>query len=497
MKNVWTVQKNLNTSMKDHIQITAQAQRRNTEALERLNESTRQRDHDHMFMSIEVYDGTDPDKFEPWIEQIEIACRVSGRDPRVVALAKSTGAVTEVIRSMKPGLSWVEFKNELKRCFSANKSMMHAAAILDNFRKQNVNENLRSYIHKYTKLHRDATDRSCEDEYDTQRKLHFLSRLRNGNIASKISQSADFEKYKNYSLQKVMEKALVLESRLQVREMVTQAREAVDNSKPTEIMEFVLKNTSNNLGHKVEEEVNNIPDDKPVSPSKANCICYKCGGYGHYGKECTAEDKDLEEFANRIVGRIEHTFQAYTPVTLQYMNDIIAKAAKLDQGRRVAKTKAKLLQGLLNQRGGAQTVAKTPFRGRGRGVNKPNVPPPAQAQGPPAGRGRGRGAANFVARRGRQPNIPQPQAPPLQPTAPPLPSMPSSSDPIKVEPNPFLTNNPFVVVDSHLPEITEAQEEELEEDFEGMTLKELDALQQAIDEELEETPENENEEETQ
>ena len=28
MKNVWTVQKNLNTSMKDHIQITAQAQRR-------------------------------------------------------------------------------------------------------------------------------------------------------------------------------------------------------------------------------------------------------------------------------------------------------------------------------------------------------------------------------------------------------------------------------------------------------------------------------------
>ena len=34
-----------------------------------------------------------------------------------------------------------------------------------------------------------------------------------------------------------MEKALVLESRLQVREMVTQAREAVDATKPPEIME--------------------------------------------------------------------------------------------------------------------------------------------------------------------------------------------------------------------------------------------------------------------
>ena len=187
MKNVWTVQKDLNTSMRDHIQITAQAQKRNTEALERLNESTRQRDHDHMFMSIKVYDGNDPEEFDPWIEQIEIACRISGRDPRVVALAKSTGAVTEVIRSMKPGLTWVEFKNELKRCFSASKSMTHATLILDNFRKQNVNENLRSYIHKYTKLHRDATDRSCEDEYDTKAKLHFLSRLRNGTIATKIS----------------------------------------------------------------------------------------------------------------------------------------------------------------------------------------------------------------------------------------------------------------------------------------------------------------------
>ena len=212
------------TTMKDHIQIASQANKKNTEALERLNESTRQRDHDHMFMSIEVYDGTDPKKFEPWIEQIEIACRISGRDPRVVALAKSTGAVTEVIRSMRPGLTWTEFKNELKRCFSESKSIVHAAAIFDSFRKQEDNESLRSYIHKYTKLHREATKRSSEDEYDTQAKLHFLSRLRNSNIASKISQSAEFEKYEAFSLQKCMEKALILESRLQVREMVMQAR---------------------------------------------------------------------------------------------------------------------------------------------------------------------------------------------------------------------------------------------------------------------------------
>ena len=470
MNNVWNVQKTLNTSMRDHIQLTAQAQKKNTEALERLNESTRQRDHDHMFMTIEVYDGTDPKKFEPWIEQIEIACRISNRDPRVVCLAKSTGAVTEVIRSMRPGLTWIEFKNELKRCFSESKTRVHAAAIFDSFRKQDDNENLRRCIHKYSKLHREATGKSCDDEYDTQRKLHFLSRLRNSNIAVKISQSAEFEKFDTYSLTKCMEKALLLESRLQIREMVTQAREAIDTKSP-EIMKMESK--------PIEEEVNTIPEDKPAGRSKANCICYKCGAYGHYGKECTVEDKDLEEFANRIVGRIEHSFQAYTPITLQYMNDIIAKAAKLDQSRRIAKTKAKLLQGILNQRGGAQGAPKTPGRGRGRGVPRGPVDPQIQGQGPPVGRGRG--GANVVAKKTRQPATSPPPQPPVQPSAPPMPIPiePQPVGPVKLEPNPFLK------VDSHLPEIQEVDEEETEEDLESLTLKELEALQQAVDQELE------------
>ena len=232
--------------------------------------------------------------------------------------------------------------------------------LFDNLRKQEDNENLRSYIHKYSKLHREATGISCEEEFDTQKKLHFLSRLRNSNISVKISQSAEFERFDRYSLTDCMEKALLLESRLQIREMVTQAREAVDAKTP-EVMEVDTKIIEK------EEEINTIPEDKPINRSKATSICFKCGDYGHYGKECTVEDKDLEEFANKIVGRIEHTFQAYTPITLQYMNDIVTKAAKLDQSRRIAKTKARLLQGLLNQRGGAKGVPKTPSnRGKGR-----------------------------------------------------------------------------------------------------------------------------------
>ena len=459
--------------MRDHIQLTARAQKQNAEALERLNQSTRQRDHDHMFMAIEPYDGTDPKKFEPWIEQIEIACRISNRDPRIVVLAKSIGAVTEVVRSMKLGLSWVEFKNELKRCFSENKTRVHAAALFDNLRKQEDNENLRNYMHKYSKLHREATGISCEEEFDTQKKLHFLSRLRNSNISVKISQSAEFEKFDKYSLTDCMEKALLLESRLQIREMVTQAREAVDAKTP-EVMEVDIKIIEK------EEEINTIPEDKPINRSKATSICFKCGDYGHYGKECTVEDKDLEEFANKIVGRIEHTFQAYTPITLQYMNDIVTKAAKIDQSRRIAKTKARLLQGLLNQRGGTRGVPKVPLnRGRGRGTQGQSpAGQQVQAQGLSAGRGRGRGGANFVAKKQRQPTPPPPQLAPLTPSALPIPIEPQPTKPLKVEPNPFLADT------SHLREINEVKEEEIDEELEGLTLKQLEELQHTIDQEL-------------
>ena len=185
--------------------------------------------------------------------------------------------------------------------------------------------------------------------------------------------------------------------------------------------------------------MNTIPEDKPINRSKATSICFKCGDYGHYGKECTAGDKDLEEFANKIVGRIEHTFQAYTPITLQYMNDIVTKAAKLDQSRRIAKTKARLLQGMLNQRGGTKGIPKTsPNRGRGRGAQgQPLAGQQVSTQRPSAGRGRGRGGANFVAKKQRQPTPPPPQLTPLTSSTIPIPIEPQPTKALKVEPNSF------------------------------------------------------------
>ena len=100
-----------------------------------------------------------------------------------------------------------------------------------------------------------ATGKAPDDEFDTHNKLHFLSRLRNSTIATKISQSEEFEKFDRYSLKNCIEKALMLESRLQIREMVTIARENLENKDP-KVMEMSEE------GEEQQEELNILSEDK-------------------------------------------------------------------------------------------------------------------------------------------------------------------------------------------------------------------------------------------
>ena len=463
IKNVFTSQQMFNRSMRDTLEASTKAQEKQTEALEKLNISTKQRDHDHMFATIKPYDGKDPKEFDAWIEQIMTACKISGRNPKMVALTKSTGAVTEVILSMKQNVTWIEFVEELRRCFSDSKTRVHAAAIYNEFRRQDDNENLRSYIHKYTRLHREATGKGTDEEFDTHNKLHFLSRLRNSTIATKISQSQEFERFDKYSLKNCIEKALMLESRLQIREMVTIARENLENKDPK-----VLEMTEE--GDDQQEEFNILSEDKGpgrfTNPNLANLICYKCGGYGHYGRDCPEANQAMDQLEDRIVGRIEHSFNAYTPVTLQYMNDMIVKAAKLEVSRRLAKKK---LEKLKNQKGGdPQDKTRYPI-GRGRGqaprpaqqaTRPPLAPsvsqvPAQQVTQPTATRGRGRGGANVVAKRGGRQTMPPPQDP--QQTIKKVTFQQPAQVEVKTEPKPIKVGlNPFL--QPHLPELHEMTE---------------------------------------
>ena len=60
------------------------------------------------------------------------------------------------------------------------------------FRRQHANENLRSFIHQYTKMHCQATGLKPENDYDLSRKVEFMKRIRNTQIANKIIKSKPF-----------------------------------------------------------------------------------------------------------------------------------------------------------------------------------------------------------------------------------------------------------------------------------------------------------------
>ena len=271
MKQVWTAQHGMNKIMKRQLEISQEAQDTQTRVMKDLRDSNNQRNFDYMFSNIKVYNGENPDEFDEWAERLETACMISGRDIREAAITLSSGAVTKVIKSMNKTEPWSVLKAELRRCFSENKTHIHAAALFKYFRPQGHNENLRSYIYIYTKAHRDATDIPAKKDFDVGRKIDFLAKLRNAKIASKISQSEEFRRSDKYSLDDCFRKALHLESRFQANEMMNMTRE-------NRIMEhkFLQQKKDDRIGIFDLQDTN-----QPIQNNQMRGPCYRCGAKGH------------------------------------------------------------------------------------------------------------------------------------------------------------------------------------------------------------------------
>ena len=117
LSRLMLTQQNVNRNMVDHLNLTAEAQDVQTHVLNKLVENTRQQEFDKLFNAIPIYDGEDPDKFKPWLTQLENACIVGKRDVREVAICSCMGPVLEVISSIDPTEPWSVHRDELRRCF--------------------------------------------------------------------------------------------------------------------------------------------------------------------------------------------------------------------------------------------------------------------------------------------------------------------------------------------------------------------------------------------
>ena len=111
-------------------------------ALKELTQTTQQGNFNTIFNDIKKYDGLDKDELENWIDQIQLACKITERekDIRKIALAKSAGDVTVCLNSIDPNATWSLHKAELRRCFGDNKTRVHSATQLNTFRMQKDTE---------------------------------------------------------------------------------------------------------------------------------------------------------------------------------------------------------------------------------------------------------------------------------------------------------------------------------------------------------------------
>ena len=175
-----------NRQLQQHIQQGQLNMQAHTGALQQLATSTYQRNFDHIFASIPIYDGSDGESFFPWLEWLEAACFYSGRNIKTETLGRSAGPVQNVIMALPNARSWRAIREELKRCFSDQTSLGHAAAQLENM-TQKPNETLRLYIFRYSKFHKSVTKWDACHDTSPSMWFRFLTCITNTIIADKIT----------------------------------------------------------------------------------------------------------------------------------------------------------------------------------------------------------------------------------------------------------------------------------------------------------------------
>ena len=250
------VQDQTNRHLEQHIQQGQINMQAHAGALHELANSTHQRNYDHIFASIPVYDGSNRDEFFPWLDRLEAACYYCEWDIKTEALGRSAGPVQNVIMALPHNKPWSAIREELKHCFSDQISLGHTAAQLENM-TQKPNEPLRLYIYRYSKLHKAVTQKDASQDTDPSRWFRFLTSITNTSIADKVTRSKTLP----HNLQQCFEKALEYKASFQLSEGVNMA----------------CKTTIMNVNVEEDDEVILVRDARARSNA-----CYKCGEMGHF-----------------------------------------------------------------------------------------------------------------------------------------------------------------------------------------------------------------------
>ena len=301
MTEVLNAQQGANRNLEEQFRKTNETQESQVEAMQDMAQVNYQMKFDHMFASVPIYDGTDPDSFDDWLYQIESLCELSQRDVRIELMGRASAHVKHLIRSLPLDTDWETARRELKRCLTEEKSRADSAYKLAQI-KQKPNENLRIFILRYQDLHAAATGKGATDDTDPTHIIRFLGMMSNSEIARKITQKGIPE---GMTLGQAFTKAIELEAGYQLSEGVSLAR-------PTEVMQV--------------QEVEEVDEIGTGRRKSRDVVCWQCGEKGHLQCNCPykmADDQveDMDD-PNAYAGRSEQIIRINQPITVATRDNI-------------------------------------------------------------------------------------------------------------------------------------------------------------------------------
>ena len=178
-----------------------------------LARSNKEKEHDALFTSIPVFDG-DRAQCEQWLDDMDQATRISGRDLRTELIKKSTGVVRQVIMMAHPDASDDDLINIIREDFSDAPTMNEAREELLHMR-QKPEEQMRVYVYRYGRMHQRLSGIRAAEETHQHVIQDFIKSLK-PKIKNKFANKFAEGRFKPRTLDHAFSLALDLEKKIQI-----------------------------------------------------------------------------------------------------------------------------------------------------------------------------------------------------------------------------------------------------------------------------------------
>ena len=195
------------------LEIFAAQQKSQIEVYQELTRSNKEKEHDALFTSIPVFDG-DRTQCEQWLDDMDQATRISGRDLRTELIKKSTGVVRQVIMMAHPDASDDDLINLIREDFSDAPTMNEAWEELLHMH-QKPEEQMRVYVYRYGRMHQRSSGIRAAEETHQHVIQDFIKSLK-PKIKNKFANKFAEGRFQPRTLDHAFSLALDLEKKIQI-----------------------------------------------------------------------------------------------------------------------------------------------------------------------------------------------------------------------------------------------------------------------------------------